>query len=111
MINVKIRKLRILDLCLPGATHTFYIHKGGQHLVIYIHNLEQQSPITVCQFATHFTDPRKDDSLCQARGVEPGPLIGVRGECVTSQPPALTWHVCVPPSTACFLIITWLTFV
>jgi len=36
--------------------------------------------------ATHFTDPRKDDSLCQARECH---REAQKGECVTTQPPAL----------------------
>jgi len=48
------------------ATHTFYTRKGRATPA----NLHPQSStaVTYCLLiATHFTNPRKDDSLCQAR--------------------------------------------
>jgi len=45
------------------ATHTFYIRATPGNL-----HPQSSTAVTHCfLIATHFTDPRKDDSLCQAQ--------------------------------------------
>jgi len=71
------------------ATHTFYTRKGRATPG----NIYPQSSTAVTHcllIATHFSDPRKNDSLCQARECnrELTRAVGVRGEWVNTQPPA-----------------------
>jgi len=73
-------------------TLTIFIARAEPHLVIYIRNL-QLTAVTHCLLiATHFTDPQKDDSLCQARECH-RELNSRRAEAsvlpITTQPPAL----------------------
>jgi len=57
--------------CLMGsqelsATHTFYT-RNGTATTVKIHP-QSSTAVTHCLLiTTHFTDPPKDDSLCQAR--------------------------------------------
>jgi len=72
------------------ATHTFYTRKGRATPG----NIHPQSSTAVTHcllIATHFTDPRKDDIACvklESATESWTRAVGVRGEWVTTHPPA-----------------------